>query len=668
MRVTLFLFVLWAVLGPAPAAADEFQDALNDGNIHYDRKEWEKAKACFERALRADPQSAEAQALVGSAVGQLGRNEESIELLKKALTLKHTNDDTRAYICKEIGLNYGHLGKDKEALAAFQEALKIDPDNVSALRNVGTAYAKLEMWAEAIEAWRKALRLDPRQNDLLARIADAERRKAQAPAEEGPGATEAPADGTVSFTLPPVGGWIVDADGSTLILSLPERTELAWFSTVENKELRRTTLDFKPGWLARQGTTLFVTASGASLMYALDIKSGKVQKEIKVPGEPLVQIACHPTKGPLYASNSREEVISIDPKSGTVTNTPARGCFLAVDPDSDAFVYTGRTSPKDWDVEVEKDEKGNETWYFDDWGYRSMIRKYAVQGESLKEVAVNGNTAVNGRAMHLSPDGRRIMIVGGGGWRPKRGGSGGGYVIAVYGTDDINSMIGQIALDAYPENVAFHPDLNIGVALRSDARLILFNGKSLASIREWQVKDAPRGFDESGWLTFGGKGTKLIYWQMGGSNKQETGKLYFIPLELTSEERTSLAKKHGSAGGSSAPSSAPPASSDPEALFKQAEAAEKAGDLEKAIALYRQVVDANADSELGNKASQKVLDLEARKDPASKAKSLLNTARNLEKNGQSARAVEYYRRIMKEFPGTPEADEARKRINELGRK
>src|SRR5207302_1306354 len=81
------------------------------------------------------------------------------------------------------------------------------------------------------------------------------------------------------FPLPPPGGWVMTPDNVTLIVSLPEQAQLVYFDTVASKEMKRVDLDFQPGALALQGTTLFAAARGASLVYALELESGKVKKE-----------------------------------------------------------------------------------------------------------------------------------------------------------------------------------------------------------------------------------------------------------------------------------------------------------------------------------------------------------------------------------------------------
>ncbi|HVE42501.1 MAG TPA: tetratricopeptide repeat protein [Planctomycetota bacterium] len=655
------------MIAATPAQSD-YESLLKDGNVYYDRQEFDKALDAYQKALKAKPTSAEAQALVGSSLSQLKRWDESFAAFEQALKLDAPRSAISVYTYKEMGLSYGKLGKMEDSIRAFQEGLKLSPKDDALLRNLGVSYARANRHEDALKVWEESLKVNANQPKVREMMAESRRaldERKRNPEPAGAGTTQAAKEspGMASFVLNAIAGWAFSADNITLVVSIPSQGQLAYFDTLKDEELKRVTVDFRPGHLAVQGESLFATGVGSSIVYVLDLASGKVKKELKVPGEPLNQLACHPSKGLLYASNTKGEVVAIDPSSGTTTKTKAMGGFLAMDAVSGAYLYSGRTSPNDFGVEVEKNPDGTTTWYFDDWGYRSMIRKYAVNGKDLKQVAINDNTACNGRAMHLSPDGKKVMMVGGGGWRGKRGG-GGGYVIAVYGSDDLATTLGQIDLGPYPENIAFHPVLNVGVALKSEAELNFFNAKSFVTFRKTQVKGAPRGFNEPGWLTFGGRGSKVVYWQMGETFQQKPGTLYFIPLDLTSDDRAALEKAYK--GGPKAPAAGP--AKDSAAAFRDAEAAEKAGDLEKAAALYRQVAENDAGSDLGNRASRKALELDERKGDTGKAKQLLTTALQMEKNGSDSLALRYYKRIVDEYPKSPEAEEARKKIKELEKK
>ena len=59
------------------------------------------------------------------------------------------------------GVSLGALGKHKEALRAFESALKIDPKYDKALRNKGLSFIQLKRYGQAIVAFNQDLDLNP---------------------------------------------------------------------------------------------------------------------------------------------------------------------------------------------------------------------------------------------------------------------------------------------------------------------------------------------------------------------------------------------------------------------------------------------------------------------------------------------------------------------------
>jgi len=227
------------------------------------------------------------------------------------------------------------------------------------------------------------------------------------------------AAGAAEFKLAVVGGGVVTPDTKTVIVSVPSEGKLVYYDAEAEKELRKVDLDFKPSALAVQGKTLFASTKGAAAIHALDAATGKETKEIKLPGEPVLALACHPSKGLLYATNSADEVYAIDPESGQATKTKARGQRLAVDEKDGKFLYTGIQKPIRDQLMVEEGPNKELRLSLVAAGARAMMLKFAVGGTNLKLVAFQDNAALNGRGMGLSPDGKRIAMAGGGGWVSK---------------------------------------------------------------------------------------------------------------------------------------------------------------------------------------------------------------------------------------------------------
>jgi hypothetical protein len=332
---------------------------------------------------------------------------------------------------------------------------------------------------------------------------------ATSPTPKSPPLTAA-AGGAVSLKLPAAaGGAVMSMDNSILIVSLPSLGSLYYYDTIAEKELKKVDVDFQPAALARQGLKLFAAAKGAGIVHVLDATTGKELSQIKVPGTAVTGLVCNPRQGRLYAVNASYEVSCIDPDTGKVAPTSAKGQMLTMDAADGKFLYAAIQKPMK-DVLVMRSTGGNSVRFSLNKANRfALMLKYAVNGDALDLVAANDNAAINGVDIAVSPDGTRIAMAGAGGWSPPSG-SPRSYSIAVFDTSDMKSLAGQIDIGAYPRSVVFHPQLNLGAAGRygSSAEVVFFNAKSLAK------KESPIRLQQSGsmpvLLTFGAQGTKLI--------------------------------------------------------------------------------------------------------------------------------------------------------------
>jgi hypothetical protein len=348
-----------------------------------------------------------------------------------------------------------------------------------------------------------------------------------------------PIEGTM-LPLRAPGGFVMMPDGVTLIVSQPEKGELVYFDTVAEQEVKRIEVDFRPAAMALQGNTLYVAAKGAAIVYALDAKTGKQQKEIPLDGDGIAHLACHPAKGLVYASTTTLQVYAIDPASGTASKTRARGSFLVVDPVDAAAVFTGVQPPDQREIIIEDLPGGTIKIYWDRWGARAFILKYAAKGKDLKLVSSQKNAAVNAYTLNITPDGKKVLMTSGGGWRPPvEGGTGGGYICAAFSTSNLATRVGELPTGT---NMAFHPVLNVGVLNHQGRDIQVFNPRSLIAGKTLNVA---KGADARPLLlTFGGKGTKVILWNGDNPSNPQEG-LHFLPLELTAADRTALAKVYG---------------------------------------------------------------------------------------------------------------------------
>lgn len=354
------------------------------------------------------------------------------------------------------------------------------------------------------------------------------------------GAAWARADAT--FNLAPVGGIVMAPDGRTMIVSVPSEGKLVYFDTVQEKEIRRVEVDFQPTLLAVQGKKLFATLKGSPKIFVLNLDTGEATGHITLPGEPLYSLGCHPKQGLLYAVNLAHEVLSIDVQELSHKKTQAKGQYLAVDPTEGKFVYTGIQKPIRDVLVIEEAAGGKVRISLAEANLRAVMLKYKVAGADLTLVAANDNAAINGRAMAVDKDGKHVAMAGGGGWRSKKDPRA-NYSIAVFDAGNMATLVGQVETGPYPNNIAFHPLLNLGAAFNTK-EVVVFNSKSF--VKKESFKTTDDSFNHSGYLLFGGLGTKVIHCSYNAP-LMKNSVLQIFSLRLTQGEQDLLRKAHESA-------------------------------------------------------------------------------------------------------------------------
>ena len=94
---------------------------------------------------------------LGLALADAGRTSEAIAQYEEALRLKP--DDAEAHY--NLGSALAKTGRTSEAIAQFEEALRLTPAFAEAHYNLGMALAKTGRTSEAIAQFEEALRLKP---------------------------------------------------------------------------------------------------------------------------------------------------------------------------------------------------------------------------------------------------------------------------------------------------------------------------------------------------------------------------------------------------------------------------------------------------------------------------------------------------------------------------
>ena len=118
---------------------------------------WRNGESLWIRALACDPENFHAQSNLGNALFQTGRVDEAMAHFQEALRIKP--DDA------EIQNNFGNVllqkGEVDEGIIHIQKALQIRPDNAEIQNNLGNALLQKGEVDEAIVHYQKALQIDP---------------------------------------------------------------------------------------------------------------------------------------------------------------------------------------------------------------------------------------------------------------------------------------------------------------------------------------------------------------------------------------------------------------------------------------------------------------------------------------------------------------------------
>ena len=143
------------------------------GRIKYNENRFADAINAFERCLNLDPRSVKAEDNLGLSYAGLGRNDEAIAAYQQAIAWQAggTNRNPGAYI------DYGALliekNRPQEAVPLLVQATQIDPDDIRAHEKLGKAYADLNQLPQAQAEYERAVALtpdNPRMHYLLGQI------------------------------------------------------------------------------------------------------------------------------------------------------------------------------------------------------------------------------------------------------------------------------------------------------------------------------------------------------------------------------------------------------------------------------------------------------------------------------------------------------------------
>jgi Flp pilus assembly protein TadD/TolB-like protein len=133
---------------------------ITNARIQQAKGNYNLALQEFERSLRLDPSEPEALMGLANAYKQMHRLGEAETTLKKAIALR--SDYWDGY--DQLGILYDDQDRFKEAIAQYDHALQLTPDNAQVYSNLGSAYidgADPHDWPLAENALKRSIEINP---------------------------------------------------------------------------------------------------------------------------------------------------------------------------------------------------------------------------------------------------------------------------------------------------------------------------------------------------------------------------------------------------------------------------------------------------------------------------------------------------------------------------
>lgn len=162
LLVTISLLALAACSANQPSPLEAGKAALANGDTA-------KAVENLEKAVAAAPGSAEAHLALGEAYFRSQRKDDAQKQFEAGLTLdKAAALPVTSQSADEVflfGNVHAGLNQLDEAKAAYEDALKLDPNKAAAYTNLGVVYYQQGKLDDAIAQLQKSLEIDPQDAD-----------------------------------------------------------------------------------------------------------------------------------------------------------------------------------------------------------------------------------------------------------------------------------------------------------------------------------------------------------------------------------------------------------------------------------------------------------------------------------------------------------------------
>ncbi|WP_439625022.1 trypsin-like peptidase domain-containing protein [Gemmata sp.] len=441
-----------------------------------------EAAAAFKDAVRLDPLCGAALFRMALALGDAGDIDEALATYKKVLAADvNATRLTRAVAATNLGLTYGQLGKLDESNLWFTRAIMEDSDNQ--LRERGKAYRNLAInlrtqkrplasaVAVAMAYEDKARNCDIAMvREFFRGIGGVETaRVLYTEADSPPGKPRAdrPELEAVKLDAKLAGvpaDLLADPRGRYVIGTAPGLKHFHLIGTGEAVAARQVETDPYLG-ACLVGGSLYLSRQGPDRVDQVDVETGKTLKSFEL-GKPAPATFAVAHGRVFFPSGGI--VHQYDTRTGEVRETNTPGTVVRGHP-GQQFVFSYTKAERGGgrgfvvvDGRVFLVDRGL------DWVQTTLFKSVVTPGGLLLAEA-RDNAASNGTRLTLSPDGRWVGVVGGGGFRPSDKAAGGGYGVALFDARNTEKLQGVFPSGAYPVGCAVNPVTGTVVAIREGA-------------------------------------------------------------------------------------------------------------------------------------------------------------------------------------------------------
>jgi Flp pilus assembly protein TadD len=154
----------------------EWTPADSDGWYHlgrtkYNENRFAEAVRAFQQCLKLDPKNVKAEDNLGLSYAGLGRNDEAIAAYQQAIAWQAQAISKNAGPCIDMGSLLLDLNRLQEAVAFLLQAVEIAPRESRPHELLGKAYARLEEFPKAEAELEKAIELSPQSPNLHCMLA-----------------------------------------------------------------------------------------------------------------------------------------------------------------------------------------------------------------------------------------------------------------------------------------------------------------------------------------------------------------------------------------------------------------------------------------------------------------------------------------------------------------